>query len=56
MKMRAETYPRARNRSRAVKQLAAGVRWTVSSWLKPADREARWEQNQRQCGGTGEKR
>ncbi len=35
-----------RRRPPALKQLAAGVRWTVSSWVTPAGSDARWEQSQ----------
>ncbi len=43
-----------RRRALALKQLAAGVRWTVSSWVTPAGRDARWEQSQDCKGVPGE--
>ncbi len=40
-----------RRRAPAKKQLVAGLRWMVSSWVTPAASDARWEQTQ-DCSGA----
>ncbi len=43
-------------RAPALKQLAAGARWTVRSWVTPAGSGARWEQSQNCKGAPGDNR
>ncbi len=50
MKEKAKDSRKARGR--LLRQAAAGVRWTVTSWLRPAARAASWEQDRgRNCAG-----
>ncbi len=54
--MKEKAQPPRSSRGKLVRQVTAGLRWTVRSWIRPAARAARWEQDRgRGCAGERER-